>query len=38
MQPTFWTDLLNLLLFPVFIVEVLLQTLSVAARGIGYLP
>jgi hypothetical protein len=38
MDPTFFSDVFNLLLFPVFILQVIAGVLSQAARNIGFLP
>lgn len=38
MEPNFFTDLLNLLLFPLFALQVIVEVLSEAARAIGYFP
>jgi hypothetical protein len=38
MEPTLLTDLLNLLLFPLFVLQVMFEVLSDAARTIGFLP
>ena len=38
MEPTLFTDLLNLLLFPIFALQVIAAVISQAARGIGFLP
>ncbi len=38
LEPNFLTDILNLLLFPLFALQSLWDVLSQAARAIGFLP
>jgi len=38
MEPSAWTDILNLLLFPLYAIQVIANVLSDAARAIGFFP